>query len=147
MTSAAIPITQPKSDLRRKVRCILIGGSLLLLIGLFTHSEFSSAPAPINSVSYTPPALEGYEFEREHDGDGNGDNVMETRIRHFLSPAGDRIFSMTTRGQLWAWSLDRQGDDDSDVGMNYVIRDSNCDGSFDERYRLEQEFHVPACLE
>jgi hypothetical protein len=27
-----------------------------------------------------------------------------------------------------------------------VIRDCNCDGVFDERYSLNAEFHVPACL-
>jgi hypothetical protein len=27
-----------------------------------------------------------------------------------------------------------------------VIRDSNCDGTFDERYGLDEQFHVPDCL-
>jgi hypothetical protein len=27
-----------------------------------------------------------------------------------------------------------------------VIRDSNCDGSFDEVYGLDDEFHVPDCV-
>jgi hypothetical protein len=51
---------------------------------------------------------------------------------------------MTSNGRLWAWSLDTR-DDESGV-HNYVIRDSNCDGVFDEVYGLDAEFHVPECL-
>ena len=51
---------------------------------------------------------------------------------------------MTTRDRLWAWSLNTR-DNDSGV-RNYVIRDSNCDGVFDEVYGLDDEYHVPDCL-
>jgi len=81
--------------------------------------------------------------------DGDGDGVKETHIEHYQDVAGDKIFSMTTKGRLWAWSLKMQGSDGAEPGAggwNYVIRDSNCDGVFDERYRLDEEFHVPDCL-
>ena len=32
------------------------------------------------------------------------------------------------------------------IDNNYVIRDSNCDGVFDGRYGLAEDFHVPDCL-
>ena len=67
----------------------------------------------------------------------------ETRLRQYLNPNGDSLVSFTTNGRLWAWSLDTRNDD---VGpRNYVIRDSNCDGTFDEVYGLDDEFHVPDC--
>ena len=53
---------------------------------------------------------------------------------------------MTTNDKLWAWSLDTKAGDDADIKKNYVIRNSNCDSVFDERYSLNAEFHVPACL-
>ena len=50
------------------------------------------------------------------------------------------MFTMTARDQLWAWSVDAVDDDDSDLNRNYVLRDSDCDGGFDERYRLDEGF-------
>jgi hypothetical protein len=76
-----------------------------------------------------------------HAGDGDGEN--ETRLRQYLNKNGDSLVSFTTNGRLWAWSLDTR---DDEVGpRNYVIRDSNCDGTFDEVYGLDDEFHVPDC--
>jgi hypothetical protein len=83
------------------------------------------------------------------DADGDGDGTKETHIVHYQDVAGDKVFSMTTNGRLWAWSLKMQGSDGAETGVggwNYVIRDSDCDGVFDERYRLDEEFHVPDCL-
>ena len=54
------------------------------------------------------------------------------------------MVSLTTRGHLWAWSLDAR--ENESALSNYVIRDSDCDGVFDEVYGLEDEFHVPDCL-
>jgi hypothetical protein len=110
-----------------------------------------SAPAPaIETGVYQAPAL-GTKFLLigGEDADGDGDGTRETRIVHYQDAAGDKIFSMTTKGRLWAWSLKMQGSDGADAGeggWNYVIRDSDCDGVFDERYRLDEEFHVPDCL-
>lgn len=81
----------------------------------------------------------------EYDDDGDGDGINETHVRRYIDREGDTAFSMTTNGRLWAWSLDIRGDE-SEIGKNYVIRDSNCDGVFDERYSLDAEFHVPRCL-
>ena len=61
-----------------------------------------------------------------------------------MNTSGDSIVSFTSNERLWGWSLDTR---DSETGPeNYVIRDSNCDGIFDEVYGLDDEFHVPACL-
>jgi hypothetical protein len=94
---------------------------------------------------YFPPEMPGYELHNEYDDDGDGDGIKETHVRRYINSAGDTAFSMTTRGTLWAWSLDTKGDDDSDIHKNFVIRDSNCDKVFDERYSLDAQFHVPAC--
>ena len=94
---------------------------------------------------FQPPDMEGFSLHDERDADGDGDGENETHIMHYLNLSGDSIVSMTTRGRTWAWSLDTH---DNDSGTkNYVIRDSNCDGMFDEVYSLDDEFHVPDCLE
>lgn len=95
---------------------------------------------------YEAPDIEKYVSTGQSDGDGDGDGIRETHITRYRNLSGDRVFSMTIDNRLWAWSLDTGGDDDADVRRNYVIRDSDCDGVFDERYRIDEEFHVPACL-
>lgn len=94
--------------------------------------------------SFTPPDLEGFNLHGENDADGDGDNVDETHINHYLNSNGDSLVSMSINGVVWAWSLDTR-DDESPV-HNYVIRDSDCDGIFDEVYSLDDEFHIPDCM-
>jgi len=88
--------------------------------------------------------MDGFSLDSERDADGDGDGVNETHIKLYKNAKGDSLFSMTTNDRLWAWSLDSQ---DNKLGIhNYVIRDSDCDGVFDEVYGLDEEFHVPACV-
>jgi hypothetical protein len=98
----------------------------------------------VQASQFTPPNLDGFDMDAERDSDGDGDGVNETHIKQYLNSNGDSVVSMTTRGRLWAWSLNSL-DNESPL-RNYVIRDSNCDGIFDEIYGLDDEFHVPACL-
>lgn len=105
-----------------------------------------AAPAMQQGL-FTAPEMDGFVKIQELDGDGNDDGVKETRIQRFRNMHGDRLFTMTTRGRLWAWSVDAVADDDSEINRNYVLRDSDCDGRFDERYRLDEGFNLPACLE
>jgi hypothetical protein len=95
-------------------------------------------------ASFSPPDLAGYTLHGENDADGDGDNIEETHIRHYLNSNGDSLVSMSSNGVVWAWSLDTR-DDDSGL-RNYVIRDSDCDGVFDEVYSLDDQFHVPDCI-
>ena len=104
----------------------------------------SGTPQPVNAEQFEPPSLEGFNLHLERDADGDGDGVNETHIKQYFSESGDSIVSMTTRDRLWAWSLNTR-DNDSGV-RNYVIRDSNCDGVFNEVYGLDDEYHVPDCL-
>jgi len=141
------------------------GFALVVLAGLFLGacSEQSQEPAaqvagnpgPPAADADTPamgkgifskPAMEGFTLHNEYDDDGDGDGINETHVVRYINSQGDTLFSMTTNGTLWAWSLDIKGDDDTAVTGNYVILDSDCNGFFDERYRLDAEFHVPACL-
>ena len=98
----------------------------------------------LEAGEFTPPDLKGFSLHDERDADGDGDGVNETRITQYLSQSGDSIVSMTSGGRLWAWSLNTRGQ--STGNNNYVIRDSDCDGIFDEVYGLDEEFHVPECL-
>lgn len=115
----------------------LVAGFLLL----FTIA----APAAAFERSYfKAPSIDGFKAIAEEDADGDGDDVKETRVKHYINASGDMIYSMTTKGTLWAWSLQVHADEDA--SKSYVLRDSNCDGVFDERYSLDEEYHIPDCL-
>jgi len=101
--------------------------------------------AAVEMGDFKAPSLDGYTMSGEEDGDGDGDGLKETHIVHYQNESGDRLFSMSTRGMLWAWSRQSHAGTESD--KNYVIRDSNCDGVFEQRYDLDEEFHVPNCLQ
>ena len=85
---------------------------------------------PLEAGKLQPPDIDGFSLHGERDADGDGDGVKETHIQQYLNSNGDSAYSMTTNGRLWAWSLDTRDDDSGPY--NYVIRDSNCDGVFDE---------------
>ncbi len=106
----------------------------------------AAVPDTVEKGVFFKPDLSEFALQNEYDDDGDGDGVNETHIRRYMSRNGDTAFSMQTGDSLWAWSLDTQAGDDSNIRQNYVIRDSNCDGVFDERYSLTAEFHVPSCL-
>ena len=129
----------PDSMRSNKAR-ILMRAMLVLVTIIIFVATLQSAIAG----QFEPPSLEGYNLHAERDADGDGDDINETHIRQYLNTAGDSIVSMSSGEQVWAWSLDKR---DSETGdSNYVIRDSNCDGQFDELYGLDEEFHVPACV-
>jgi hypothetical protein len=110
-------------------------------------SDPPANPGTAEKGVFFRPDLEGFKSEDEYDDDGDGDGIKETHVRRYIDDAGNSAFSLTTNDITWAWSLDTQGDDDSDIHKNYVVRDSNCDGVIDERYSLDAQFHVPDCVE
>ena len=116
---------------------------LLVAFCLVVNSQFVFAAV---KGEFQAPAIDTFILHGESDGDGDGDGVNETHIRRYLNKAGDSVFSMASGEKLWAWSLNTSGSDDTDLTKDYVIRDSNCDGIFDEKYRLDEEFHVPECI-
>jgi len=123
------------NNLQFRLRAVLVMMGIIILAG---------KPQLVNAEQFEPPSLEGFNMHVERDADGDGDGVNETHIQQYFSESGDSIVSMTTKGRLWAWSLNTL-DNDSGV-RNYVIRDSNCDDIFDEVYGLDDEYHVPDCL-
>ena len=110
-------------------------------------AETKAETASVEKGMFFKPNLEGFALHNESDADGDGDGVNETHVRRYINKAGDTVFSMTTNDKLWAWSLDTKGDDDSDIKKNFVIRNSDCNSVFDERYSLDAEYHVPTCLQ
>jgi hypothetical protein len=124
------------TDKRYSLRITLL--TVMLMVSLTGNLQVAQA------TTFTPPDLEGFNLHDERDADGDGDGKNETRIKHYLNSNGDSIASFTSNERLWAWSLDTR---DNEVGpRNYVIRDSNCDGIFNEVYGLDDEFHVPDCV-
>ena len=112
--------------------------TIILLVSLTGMLQLAQA------AQFTPPDLEGFKLHDERDADGDGDGKNETKLGQYLNADGDSIVSFTSNEKLWAWSLDTR---ESEIGsQNYVIRDSNCDGIFDEVYGLDDEFHVPDCV-
>ena len=100
--------------------------------------------APVaNAQQFDAPDMEGFNLHSERDADGDGDGSNETRISQYLNAQGDSLVSMSSKGVVWAWSLNSNNSDSA--VRNYVIRDSNCDGIFDEVYSLDEDFHVPDC--
>jgi len=106
---------------------------------------FAMPSAMATPSQYEPPKLDGFKLHAERDADGDGDGVNETHIRQYFNTSGDSIVSMTTKEKVWAWSMDKR--DNDSATKNYVIRDSNCDGVFDEAFGLSEEFHIPDCLQ
>lgn len=115
-----------------------VPASILALAATAVHTK--------EAGTYPAPDMSQFLLVSEEDGDGDGDGVNETHILRYKNVAGDSAFSMTTKDRLWAWSLESHGPGEADPGRNYVIRDSNCDGTFDERYGLDEQFYVPDCL-
>jgi len=117
------------------------------VFGIFASTFLASLcgyPQLAAASPFTPPDLSGFKQHNERSADGDADGVKETLIVQYLNANGDSIVSMSTKGRLWAWSLETRGNKSS--VHNYVIRDSDCDGTFDEVYSLEDQFHVPDCL-
>lgn len=119
----------------------------ILAATVFTAWWSHRGASAMEVEGHSAPDVAGFVLVGEEDGDGDGDGIKETHIRHYENRVGDRVFSMTTQGKVWAWSLaSHPAAGAADPTSNYVIRDSNCDGAFDERYSLDEEFHVPDCL-
>ena len=116
--------------------------ALLMIVGV---GGVGGPAGKAQASQFSPPKLDGYNLHDEHDADGDGDGVKETHIQQYLNASGDSIFSMTTKGHLWAWSLETKGEATSGP-QNYVIRDSDCDGVFDEVYGLDDKYYLPDCV-
>jgi len=121
------------------IRVVLMGGVLSLALG-------TGQVLAMEQGVYQPPDMTEFLLISEENGDGDGDGVKETHILRYRNLAGDSIFSMTTKGRLWAWSLESVDGPGGADGRNYVIRDSDCDGTYDERYGLDEQFLLPDCL-
>ena len=119
----------------------------VLLLSLALSLGLGARPSvALEAGVYQPPDMTAFLLISEEDGDGDGDGVKETHIRRYRNLDGDSIFSLTTKGRLWAWSLESVGSSAVSSPGDYVIRDSDCDGIFDQRYALNEDFHIPDCL-
>ena len=116
----------------RSSATIILGFCLVLLTGQAAATSFEA------------PKLDGFNLHAERDADGDKDGVNETHIKQYFNTSGDSIVSMTTRDKTWAWSMSTRNNESGD--KNYVIRDSDCDGQFDQVYGLDDDFYVPNCL-
>lgn len=120
---------------RNRFRVFVLPGCLIALSAII-----QSVPA----APFEPPSMDGFSLYSQRDTDGDGDGVKETHITQYHNAAGDSLVSLSSKGRIWAWSLETRDNEASN--HNYVIRDSNCDGQFDEVYGLDDKFYLPECL-
>ena len=111
---------------------------------LLTIVVVSTPVIAADTGEFKAPSLDGFTLVSEEYADGDGDGIKETHVRHYKNARGDLMFNMTTKGVMWAWS--KQSHAGADSQRNFVIRDSNCDGVYDQKYNLDEEYHVPECL-
>jgi len=105
-------------------------------------------PYAMEKGLFQPPSLEGYTLSEEKmlDKDKIKDGVKETKLEIYVNAAGQKIGKYSTNGKTWEWAI-KSVQDVNDNTHNYAIRDSNCDGQFDERYAFTgEEVYLPDCL-
>jgi hypothetical protein len=117
--------------------------SIPALLGLTLALQPAAA---MEKGEYPAPALDKFQPAGESEADVNGDGVNESLIRRYVSEAGIVVFSLSTGDRLWAWSMAATEGEALDPSKSYVIRDSNCDGVFDEKYGAQEDFAIPACV-
>ena len=117
--------------------------SLLLPLCFFALLQPAHA---LEKGEYPAPALDQFQPADESGADVDGDGVNESLIKRYTNEAGESLFSFTTGDRVWAWSFAIVVGDQLDPTKSYLIRDNNCDGVFDEKYRTDEDFQIPACL-
>lgn len=129
-----LPMTETRQD---------IAGTTLAVILLLT----SALGLAFEMGVFEPPSLDGYLLVEEKllDKDEVKDGIKETRLEKYQSRSGEKIGKYVTGGKNWAWAVAPNRKDVCHYPDNYVIRDSDGDGVFDERYRFcGEEFWLPA---
>lgn len=96
---------------------------------------------------YEPPDLAGYVLYKSRliDADEPPDGIKESLLEKFRTSDGKKVFRISTRGYVWAWSK-KNAQDTNSSKENYVIVDSDGDGIFDVRYSLKEIFGRPSYL-
>jgi len=94
---------------------------------------------------FQPPSLEGYVLDNAAylDKDKIIDGIHETLGEVFKNSEGKVIVRLSTDRKTWAWGIFGNPSDRTDIINNYVIRDSNGDGIFDEKYPANEQFFLP----
>jgi len=124
-----------------KTKILLLLVALLVSIALQSHA--------MEKGIFQPPSLEDYEYERAWQMDINKDGVKETHVTMYKNSDGGKILKITSlNGTVWAWAVRSSywPKDKEDLTKNYTLRDSNCDGVFDEKLKNDEAYKVPDCL-
>lgn len=123
------------------IKCKLIVVLLIMLCIL------APMPYAMEKGVFQPPSLDGYTLDRTKysDKDTIIDGIKETKIEVFKNSSGQIIAKYTTNNKTWAWAklMDPSDVNNIDTSINYVIRDSDGDGKFDEMYNRTEDFYLP----
>jgi hypothetical protein len=95
---------------------------------------------------FQPPDLNDYQLSKEWDD--NSVWIKDTHVMKYTNRKGDKIYRYSTNKHVWGWTvvLSNAKETGHDLTKNYKIRDSKCNGKFDEKYSLEEAWPgSPAC--
>jgi len=103
--------------------------------------------APLSAMEkgvFKPPSLEGYTLvqTKQLDKDKVKDGIKETTLEIYGNAIGQYIGKYTCNGIIWEWGVKANNNNDDTIN-NYILRDSDGDGIFDERYGGNETTYVP----
>lgn len=130
----------------KKLHLPCLHNALISVSGLFFILFACELAHAMETGTFAPPSLEGYAFidEKLLDKDEIKDGIKETRLEKYQNGSGWKIGKYIADGKAWAWAVAPNRKDVCRYPDNYVIRDSDGDGIFDERYRYcGEDFWLP----
>ena len=128
-----------KTSLEKKIStrltAIVVGATLM---------GFSAYAKEIGN--FKRPSLKGYSFDKVFYMDMNEDGTNDTKIEIYKNNNGDKVLKSYKKGtnEIWSWGLDSTNDNNSNIQKNYIVVDTDGDGSFDTKYKLEEEIPLPS---
>ncbi|MCB1864639.1 MAG: hypothetical protein KDG50_04370 [Chromatiales bacterium] len=106
---------------------------------------FSSMAVETGSYKAPAPDEQKYNAVGTKGVDGDNDGELESGQVHYKNEIGRKIIRYTYGENTWAWAVIDQPVRLMDVDNNHVIVDSDCDGRFDQRFHLREDFFLPPC--
>ena len=102
----------------------------------------ASGPVAVDSAGFPPPSVEGFESRGIHMMDGSpAIEGAETAVEIFVNPVKDTIYRISLNGVTWGYGWLPGGE----AIQGHILRDSDCDGDYDEKWDPDAPFSAPEC--
>ncbi len=120
--------------------------AVLLHAPLFAQADSAdlatSGPMAVDPAGFAAPSQEGFELRGTHMMDASpAIEGPETAVEIFLNPPGDTIYRISLHGVTWGYGWLPGGE----ATEGHILRDSDCDGDFDEKWSPTAPFSAPEC--